>query len=823
MFMQRPVLVLIGLVCVTAVDAADDPVIARLRQNGDHAAVERYARERLKTPGLGAEQRGELVAELAGSLAQQANAGGDAARVEKLWREADQLLAEFIKENPRLPRVPMLTRQRVIYGYAFGESLRVAADFTQDPQVLQQARTLLQQAAGLAAQLDQLIRQLLDAYNAKTNRLDFKDLTALSNDVPYRQGLIHMSLARTYARESAEQKRLLTDAAKYFDFYTREGYSDNEIVVRSHLGLAECRRLLKDYAAAERALSPIEQSSTISLSLRDEALAIRMKMLLDQGYSAAALALLRGRPVETAELAAAEIHVLLLESVRLRTAGSREQSAKAQAAALDAIAAGERRHGPHWLRRAERLLAAHADPGLLGYTLPHATRLAEALRREGQFSKAMQAYSRAAERAEVEKQTAAFDLRLLEVEMLARSGNGPLAAERYRRLLATVPTPQKGAEACSRAWQVLTELGQMNNAPELLQAGRGMLEENIRRFPRQASFARLRLADHEAEDANWRACLEHCKAIPPEDEAFGAAIDRFARAYDHLRRQADRDEEARLTREGLAYLDACQPRLASSPQAATAGKRLARARAQLLLWPGASEADFREAHRTIENRLRELEPDASAEALRLRGLNVLALFGMGRVDEAVKQVTDPDKLDRRELHALFRHWRQRLPESRRRDAAALQLAIVRHVLAENRTPGPSQLALRLDEATTLADLGQGDEARLQFAQLRREHPRDAALAEANARVLMQLGLPRDFTDASGLWQALGATHKEGTEPWFEAKYQLAVCYARCGQKERGIKVLKLTLDLWLSEATTNVMLQRQRERYQMLMRSLEAR
>src|SRR5262245_53034635 len=106
----------------------------------DWAAIERRCRASLQAPSLTPDARAELTAELATSLAQQANASAEPSSSQRRWAEADQLLADFLKDLPTHVRAPLLHRQRLIYAYTHGEALRQQAELAAEPGLLKQAR-----------------------------------------------------------------------------------------------------------------------------------------------------------------------------------------------------------------------------------------------------------------------------------------------------------------------------------------------------------------------------------------------------------------------------------------------------------------------------------------------------------------------------------------------------------------------------------------------------------------------------------------------------------------------------------------------------------
>jgi hypothetical protein len=153
-----------------------------------------------------------------------------------------------------------------------------------------------------------------------------------------------------------------------------------------------------------------------------------------------------------------------------------------------------------------------------------------------------------------------------------------------------------------------------------------------------------------------------------------------------------------------------------------------------------------------------------------------------------------------QTHQALQSWGRQATEEQRRRLAALQLLTIRQLRAMvPKMAASQQRELRREEAWASARVGNADEARRLFAELRKESSQDLRLAEEHAQALMHLGSAADLAEAVAIWQKLGTQHKAGTAAWFEAKYQLAVALHRTGQTERATKVLRVIYEVWLNE------------------------
>ena len=338
------------LLCVLSATAiplallADDP--------SDWPAIERRCRASLRAPNLTPDARAELTAELATSLAQQANGDPDPESSQRRWTEADQLLANFLKEHPGHVRAPLLHRQRLIYAYTRGEALRQQADLSPETALLTQARVQLQTAEALGVALEARIQKQLDAYTTKKpGEASFEQLVALGNDTPFRLAQVRLSLAQTHAAISPVRQRLLEEAAKGFAGYARRlprGRAAHPRPARSGTVPAVARRL----CGGDPRLGPAGSSEVLPPRFQEELLALKMDILIAQEPAAGGAGPLKSRTKLSGDVAVLNIHALLLEARQALSKADRGTAARLQVEALEQITIGEREHPAGWGARA---------------------------------------------------------------------------------------------------------------------------------------------------------------------------------------------------------------------------------------------------------------------------------------------------------------------------------------------------------------------------------------------------------------------------------------------------------------------------------------
>ena len=179
---------------------------------------------------------------------------------------------------------------------------------------------------------------------------------------------------------------------------------------------------------------------------------------------------------------------------------------------------------------------------------------------------------------------------------------------------------------------------------------------------------------------------------------------------------------------------------------------------------------------------------------------VLALAGMSAAEQA-ERLLQRD-LSSQALHRLrkeVRHWMDSSAPAKRRELAVVQLAVVRKLGMEG-----ASVDLQREEAACLVLLRRSEEARQLFTALDRTLGRDPGFIQTYAAALQQFATADDLSQAADLWRRLERLSTPGSETWLEAKYQLAGTLAKLGEKERALKVLRMTSELWLKDPTADI-------------------
>jgi hypothetical protein len=792
------------LLCLSSAQASDDlRGLQPLKQKGDWPAIERLCRERLKAPGLPPDSRAELTAELAASLAQQANAMADPQAGQRPWNDADEVLAKFLSEHGSHSRSLLLQRQRMIYAFTRGEALRQQADVTLERDLLTLARGHLQKAEDLGKELEAAIQKQLDAYTTKrAGEASFEQLVALSNDAPFRLAQVRLSLAQCCGAKEPAPQRLLEEAGKGLEFYTKDGFREDELLIRVHLALALCRRLQGDYAAASRALAPLEASRSLSPKFQDEVLARRMDLLLVQGQPQAARALLQGRTRFSADVSLMNIHAHLLEARLAKEKGDLATASRLQAEALHLIDVGEREYSAGWNARAVVVLGRHAVANLPVDDVKSAVRLAESLQRVERWSDAATAYRQAATVARAEKERVqAFELAFRSASALAKADRNQEAAKAFQHLVPEAPTAERAAQTSLLAAHARRRQWEADRKDTSLTDLRQAVTEHLQRYPLDptAADAHFLAGLLASNDANYAEAIRHFAQLPTNHRLSPLAIQETLRAYRQLRNTVDEEKEVVILREAKTYLENQERALRTQEQPAWLQAELMLGRARLLVHRTATASELQQAKSLLQKVLADVQATSSQHDL-TREAQVLVVALLGESADAEKLIQaglPPDALPR--LRQDLERWRSHAPTADQPRLATVQLAVVRRLKESSLT-----LDLQRSEASCLVLLGRHDEARTLLSSLDQKLGKDPAFVAEYAGALQKLGTRADLTAAADLWRRLEQLGEPGSETWFDAKYQLASTLGELGEKERALKVLRVTLEVWLKDKSAKV-------------------
>ncbi|MHC4177451.1 MAG: hypothetical protein ACYSWU_08090, partial [Planctomycetota bacterium] len=566
-------------------------------------------------------------------------------------------------------------------------------------------------------------------------------------------------------------------------------------------------RLLADYAAAQRqleALLALEPSPPVELRARAE----QIRLALATGRLAEAIsALSQGRQIEgttSPELDYAWLQTYLAAGRAAADASHNTKAAGWQAKATEQVERIEQLHGPYWTRRAGMLLASYVRGSSDGGDLAMLVRAAESSFRSGQFDDALDAYDRArALAARAGDSARAFDLGYTAAAIEHRRRRHEEALDRYRRLATETPDHPKAADAHELAIYNAAQIlkAQPQGSPDRYTA---LLQEHLRTWPDGPSADRVwrqwgQLREYQRD---WQAAIRAYQAISPDDAEFlqaARAVEQCYRAWLAELGAAGRPIAAQAADWYESMVVGPQGRMPERWSPLQRFALLAAARLRL----DYTAAGYARTQKLLSIALQS-DTDAPPEwksAVEL--LLVVSLAGQGRSGEAdglLKQISagSPEQLLGM-VQGLNRVAATARPKVRG-ELAGLQLRAIKILSAGPARLSPAQQrTLERIRAQALADGGWTGEALQAYEALAKAHPRDGAIQEAYAKLLLtrvddaptEAARKESITTALEKWRELEQKSPPRSRRWFLAKYWVARLHFEQGNKTRAAKIITL--------------------------------
>lgn len=805
--------------------SSDQRFLAGLRQRGLFELAETYCTERLQRKDLPDSKRADLVIERSRCLAEWAVSSPPGQR-EPLWQRAFQVVEDFAGEHPDSPRLPLVRLQQALGHLARGELARQEAQLTADSgALLGEARTHLRAAVGELRRLsDEVESRLRPRGHSRedlpsigdqhaTPGLTDDQLASLKRNIQYQLARALRNQAQCYPAESPDRANSLVQAVELLRPLAGLDVAD-PLAWKSRLDLIASRRMLADYQGARRKLDALlARRPPPAVALRARAERIRLALASDQIEKATSL-LGQGRQIAgttSPELDYAWLEAYLAAGRAAADAGHAEAAANWQAKATHMVETIEQLHGPYWTRRAGMLLSGYVRASSATGDLATLVRAAESLFRSGQFDDALAAYDRArtlaAQQGNADR---AFDLGYVAATIEHRRRRHEAARDRYRRIALAAPDQLKAPEAHLLA---IYHAGQLARA-----APRGavaqytaLLQEHVRTWPNgpTADGARRRLGQLRQHRRQWQGAIQAYRAISPGDAEYLQVVEAVERCYRAwlAQREAAGEPTEPIAEEAAEWFESVVlgpggklPERWSPVQRAAvlAAARLrlnhtaaGYARAQGLLSAALQGAAVpSEGHPPGRSDGQPAEWQAAA-----RGLLVLCLAAQGRTREAGQLLAKisagrPEELIG-VLEGLGKVAAAAGPEVRS-ELARLQLRTIE--LLSGSRPALSrteQRSLERIHAGALADAGRTEGALSAYKALAEAYPRDGAIQEAFAQLLLTREDPASLKAALAKWRQLAERSTPRSRRWFRAKYSVAWLHYRLGNKRQAAKIITL--------------------------------
>jgi hypothetical protein len=819
--------VFLMLAAAVADQSSDQRFLAGLRERGLFQLAETYCVDRLQRHDLPDPQRADLVIELSRCLAEWAVSSPPEQR-EPLFERASQVTQDFAQQYPQNPRLPLVRLQQALGHLARGELARQEDQLAAEKgSRLDRARNDLRGAVGelreLADQVERRLREQNLPDRSEPTGLSADQLVALQKNVQYQLARALRNQAECYPSDSPDRANCLTQAVQLLGRLAKLDPVD-PLAWKSRIDLIVSHQLLADYQAAQReldALLALKPPPPVELCARAEQ--IQLALATDRVAEAISL-LSQGRQIDgitSPELDYAWLQTYLSAG---RAAGDAQKNAEAdqwQAKATEMVMNIEQLYGPYWTRRAGTLLARYVSNAPGGSDLAMLVRAAESSFRSGQLDDALAAYDRARALAAKQGDTdRAFDLGYVAATIEHQRGRHDQALDRYRQLALAMPDHPKAAEAhllaIYHAAQIVKEQPQGSLDPYT-----ALLEEHLRTWPDGPTADRVwrqlgRLREHQRK---WPEAIRAYQAVSPDAAEYLQTVEAVAACYQAwlAELEAAAKPSQQLAGKAAEWFEAMvvgpQGRLPerwSPPQRFAV---LAAARLRL----NHTTTGYDQTYRLLSAALQttaDAPPQWNSAA---QVLLVVSLAGQGRSREAGQLLAEisassPEQLlsmlqGLERVAAAARAGRAPLPGSGRHSAgvvggelAQLQLRAIKLLAANpNALSQTERQTLERIRAQALADTGRSEEALQAYQTLAEAHPRDGAIQEAYARLLLtridrassETARKQSIETALKKWRELETKSPPQSHRWFVAKYWVAQLHFELGNKQQAAKIVTL--------------------------------
>lgn len=784
-------------------DETEDQFLEGLRQRRLFALAETYCRERLGAQGLSPRRRNELTIQWIRMIADQAlNVPAD--QRDAYWKKARRVAEEYVRKYPEDPRTVLVQLQDAFTLVAQAEVARLEADLVAAASVrVDRIRTTIREACRTLKDLDQQLASTATSDGPVGQAFSLSERLAVRTQLGLNWARALRNLALTYADDSSDRRAVLGEASDRLEQLERQLPPDDPLTYQVRLERAVCCRLAGDMPRAAELLAGVPDNKLPPLPAM-RALAEKIRGALARQQLSEALAMIREATESSAgvspefDLAIVETYVTLWRQTRQQNRP--EESVRWREQALAAVKQIEARHGMYWGRRAE-LLLLEAGRSLGAGSAEILERTANEMYLQNRWDEALAGYDQAAQAA---RQTGSPELAfrlgykgaLLQQERQDHSD----AARRFRTLALEFSALPDAPKAHLLA--VVNLAQQAARDSSLRETYLAWLEEHVSRWPDSATAdqARLWLGRFHQSRQQWDRAIVAYRGVDSESDVFGEAVQGMIASWGRwLESLQGRGEDlAQVREDAVSTLRRLGGQESEGEQKNIGWQcRLAAARFQLV---------YGDADTAVLKDLQQLAAQPTPWTDRVKLLYAWALAETGGVGGAQQALAATQQLSSLELSARLEvvQGLSRLLKSTSDPSHATQLLSVVQTIVEPLKEQANDLhedARRKVIETVSSALLAGGDVHGALAWLEDgigRFPEDLALQMSFGKALLQDDRPESWRRGLEQWRRIAARVKPRSDPWFEAKYHVALSQIRLGEyaeASRRIRYLQVTEDL----------------------------
>ena len=784
---------------VAASDSLNAEFLEGLRARRLFELAEIYCSQRLKRQQTDGAEELRWTIELSRTYAQHALHLESGLR-ETLWHQAQDCLSVFERGHPDHPQLLLVKLQRALVGLARGEVTRQEAEITAaSDQPWEKVRAELRRVIGLLEHLLPDIAHQTRQRNRVSGSLTDAQLYSLQRNVSYQLVRAYRNQGLAYPPQSVDRINALTQALEQLGPLASLPPTE-EVIWSVRLEQVACYRLLGDARRAGAALQMLHSAAPpapVQLELRAE----QIRLAIDQG-ELRQLARLIAHPVADHEVRSANLDLAEMEGlIALWAAGPKNdpQTSIWQNKIVHQLNQIGQLHGPYWKRRSGMLVVRAAEGGVDAEDVQLLVQTAQNLYVDQQWSKAMEAYQKAARLSKsLGERDRSFRLAFTAARIAQEQGDLQQSLERFRALGLEYRADSQASEAHLMAIACAADLIRQDPAAPREEYIR-LLREHLESWPHTASADSVRwsLGNIYQRQRDWTSAVNVYRDISlshaQKDRAIGATGKCWAQKLRHLQKSGVRiTEELKIA---LKYFEQFFRRNDGklperwSPTAQAAVLEAVRLHVQF------TTQGLVTAQSYLEAALRDTSHTSAQWPSAAEVLLIEALARQDRMEEAGRRLallTKPSA----NLMSLLKSLGQLDKPSRslvqRQQAARLQLMTVSYLQQVwDELSGADQVFAQRSRAEALAVIGDRQQALQELERLVRENPRHAEIQQSYAQLLLENDDQRSRELALAKWREIARHSRPKTESWYHAKYSLALAHYRLGNARRAAEILGL--------------------------------
>ena len=779
---------------------ADVEFLDGLRKRRLFSLAESHCLSRLGDDQLDDGQRAQLTIELIRIHSAHAiNSVPD--ERDSIWQKAYAAADQFIIRQPNNPRLILVRVQQALAYQAHGQLVRQELEAGAAlAGAREKALTELRQAAKLLEEIDKDLTKEIPLRRRKRDsdkELSADELFSLQNNVRYQLARTYRNRALCYDPESIDRIDALTRVIEQNEELLSQVPIEDPLRMDIQLESIICQRLLGKYEDAQRNLTAVQSSAShTEQQLLARAELIRLE-LAQQRMQVVQSIMAQGRQID-GEMSA-ELDFAFLEALQAFARDSAEEKEVAdwQKKAVTMARVIEASHGAYWSRRANLLLVGSAGGGGT-QDLEILIRVADNFYVKQQYDEAIQAYEKAAAQAAT-NHDAEQSFALLYKAALVEHGRkrNSAAVIRLRKLSLAMSSYAKAPDAHLLAAWLVSQLAAQES--DYLALYTELLEEHVTSWPEwpSADKARMWLARLRQYERAWNEAIDIYLEVSPNSDQYTAAIEAAARCSRELfaqLRSEGQPFESQAKLSAQRFEDLIYDENRHLPNSWTDAQRTAAVAAAKIRLQFISN-DHATAGTILEAAVKAAGDAPESWRTEVRSLLVVALAGQpsrrSDASQLLKSVADgsPGQLLGM-LDGLTRIGASARKEARV-EIAKLQLdAITALQPVQSKLSDTAKLRLNRINADALAASGNLTEALSHYESLAKVHPRNGQIQEGYAELLLESGDKSLLEKSLVKWREIDRGSRPQSERWYRAKYSVALCHYRLGDKQRTVQLIE---------------------------------